>query len=162
MSDLERRFAEVRFDAETGRLTGIAVVYGDAAQIGRGTERIEPGTFTFRDPVLNLMHDRSRPVARVGAGLTLTDTAERLTVEVDFPDTPIAAEARALAAAGMLPGLSVEFRATSDTWEGTTRTIHKADLYGLALVDKPAYPASQVVSVRHADAQPARRRYGPW
>ena len=50
--------------------------------------------------------------------------------------------------AGLLRGLSVEMRIDEETWEdgspAPSRTIHRALLYGIGLVDKPAYPDSKV------------------
>ena len=70
---------------------GVAVRYGDVAQLPwGGEERIEAGAFApIDDVILNAHHDRATPLARTGgAGLELTDTAERLAFTATLPDDP--------------------------------------------------------------------------
>ena len=44
----------------------------------------------------------------------------------------------------MMRGLSTEFVAEDEEFEGSLRIIKRARLVGLAVVDQPAYPASLV------------------
>lgn len=159
MSEPEVRFAAFRFDAERGLIEGIAVRYGDRASIGPMTEEFRAGAVRADDVILNLQHDRRRPVARSGAGLVLTDGPDALRVSVTLPDTSYAREARELVQARILRGFSVEFRAESDRWEGDHRIVERAHLTGLALVDRPAYPDS-VIAERMQSGRPRTRR-GP-
>ena len=46
MTALERRYVELRADADGRVLRGVAVTYGDVASLPFGRERIEAGAFT--------------------------------------------------------------------------------------------------------------------
>ena len=145
----EFRFAPLNKLGDT--LRGVAMRYGSVAKFGSFSEIFEPGSLTFDDPILNIQHDRTRPVARIGAGLALDDTPRALLINVDIPDTPFGREARELVDADILRGVSIEFVPTEEEWSGTTRTISAAVLTGIALVDKPAY-ADSVIAERMAES----------
>jgi len=155
---IERRYARLRY--ASGRvLEGTAVRYGDVGRASwAGRERIEPGAFgdvARSDVLLNDMHVRARPLARTGGGgLVLTDTREALTMRAELPDTRRASDTLALVRAGVLRGLSVEFRALREHMEGGVRVVTGAALEGLGVVDRPAYPASTV----EARQRPERTR----
>ncbi len=151
---LERRYAELQ-QAGGRRLEGIAVRYGDTASLPWGVrERIEPGAFApLGDIVLNVQHDRGRPLARTGGGgLVLEDGADALTLAAELPETREADDTLALVRNGVLRGLSVEFRALEERLDSGIRVIERARLAAVGVVDSPAYPQSEVE---------ARRRRGP-
>ena len=105
----------------------------------------------------NIQHDRSRIIARTGdGGLTLTDSENALTMALEFLGTREAQDARELTRRGVLGGVSVEFEAIKDRWTGNHRTIEKAVLSGLALVDRAAYPHAKVEAVRSEVVRPKR------
>lgn len=140
-----RRFVEFR--NEGGVLSGTALTYGEVARIGGEQgfdERFEPGSIRFDDVILNLQHDRMRPVSRTGAGLTLNNSKKALTLTTTLPDTPYGREARELVDAGILRGFSIEFAARQEQWRSSTRVITSAIVSGIGLVDRPAYPGSTV------------------
>lgn len=145
---IERRYVELR--QGPGRtLEGVAVRYGDTARLPWGEERIEPGAFApIDDVVLNAHHDRTTPLARTGAGLTLEDTAERLALSAELPATQAADDILALVRAGVMRGLSIEFRAVAERFEAGVRIIERAVLSGIGVVDTPAYPQSEVEARR--------------
>ena len=149
MAAIETRFSELRQDAD-GRLSGTVLEYGDVASIGGISERFEPGAFgdlASLDIVLNVQHERTRPIARTGgAGLRLSDSPESLTMSVELPDTADARDTLALVKAGVLRGVSVEFRAIAERFEQGVRIISEALLTGLAIVDKPAFGLSTVAT----------------
>ena len=157
----ERRFVELRSDDAGG--TGIVLRYGDRAAFGRFTERFEPGSVRLgRDMSANIMHERSKPVARIGAGLTVSDDGNSIEARIAWPDTTYGREAKELVEARILRGLSIEFLATKDRMDGTERIIEEAVMTGLGIVDRPAYPDS-VIAERMAElmadvAPPKRRR----
>ena len=83
---MERRFTEFR--QEGRRLLGTVIKYGDVSRQPWGTERFEPGAFQpIGDVILNAHHERSRPLARVGGGLTLEDSPQALTMTAELPNT---------------------------------------------------------------------------
>lgn len=148
--EAERRFVEFRA-GDDGVIVGTAIRYGDRATFGDWSERFEPGSLRFSDVIANLMHNRDKPVARTGAGLTLTDGPNALEARIELPDTAPAREARELVTARILRGMSVEFRAKTERWEGRERIIVAADLTGIGLVDRPAY-AESAIAQRMQDA----------
>ena len=160
---VERRYVELRADAEGRVLRGVAVTYGDVASVPFGRERVEPGAFLpFGDVILNDGHQRTVPLARTGgAGLDLADSAERLAFAATLPETRAADDILALVRSGVMRGASVEMRVTAERVEAGVRVIERAALSGIAVVDSPAYPASEVEARRkvHQDAAPKRRRW---
>ena len=141
---LEYRFQafEVRQEGDRAIVQGAAMPYRSKAVIaGIFTETIEPGAFAGRmnDVVVNYMHQREAPIARThGGGLTLTDTAERLTARVEIPSyrEDIIDQVKRK----ILRGFSVEMYVQDEDWpEADQRVIKQAQLVGLALVDTPAY-----------------------
>lgn len=156
---MERRFIEFRADGRV--IEGPLMVYGDEAQFGDWRERFEPRSLQVRDDVIvNLQHDRRRPVARTGAGLRIDATDREVRADIRLPETVFGREAHELVQANILRGFSVEFRARQDRWEGKTRIIERADLLGFALVDRPAYPAAQIAdrmaALHEAVARPTK------
>ena len=144
----ERRF--VLFRADGDALTGVVVRYGDTAAFGEWRERFEPGALSYDDVIVNLQHDRAKPVARLGAGLMLSDSPERMEARIEPPDTSYGREARELVTAGILRGLSMEFLAREERMEGKTRIVSRADLVGIGIVDRPAY-AESAIAARFAE-----------
>ena len=154
----EYRFCEVRREGRV--LSGLGIVYGDVARVGARAERFLPGAFGADvgglDVLLNVQHDRARPLARTGGGgLTLTDTPESLEIRAELPETRESSDALELVEAKILRGFSLEFVALRERMEGPTRVLVSARLVGLAVVDKPAYQAS-TISARAEVEPPAR------
>ncbi|MDE0658057.1 MAG: HK97 family phage prohead protease [Gammaproteobacteria bacterium] len=145
----ERRF--VAFRASEAGVSGVALRYGDVARFGDYGERFEPGSLRIGpDLVANVMHDRRKPVARTDAGLFIEAAPDQVSARIDWPATSFAREARELVEARILRGFSIEFLARRERFEARTRIIEDAELVGLALVDRPAYPES-VIAARMAD-----------
>ena len=138
----EFRFIEFRNEGDT--ITGPVMVYGSEARFGDWREVFEPGSLKFDDVIVNIQHDRSKPVARTGAGLELRDSSKALDARISLPDTVYAREARELVNTNILRGFSVEFLASKERMEGRTRVIEEAKLYGFGLVDRPAYDESRI------------------
>ena len=131
--------AGVSFRVAGRTLSGRALVYGDTADMGDFRERFEPGAFgEVRTIPINLQHDRRLIVAE---SALLTDSARSLDVRADLPE---GSAALALVRRGVLSGFSIEFRPRSERREAGIRVVERADLAGLALVDRGAYPQSSV------------------
>ena len=112
----ERRFTELR--QEGRRLSGVAVTYGEIGQSPFGPERFESGAFgdlSKTDVILNFQHDRGRPLARTGGGLFLDDSEKSLDIRAELPVTTEADNVLELVKAGVLRGLSIEFKALQET-----------------------------------------------
>ena len=162
----ERRYVELR-QAEGRVIEGVAVRYGDVAVIGAAfRERIEAGAFgrvADADVILNAQHDRTTPLARTGGGgLSFADSAESLSLRADLPETRAADDVLALVRSGVLRGLSIEFRAVAERIEAGVRVIERAVLRGVAVVDTPAYPASEVEARMAMLPRPAPARRRLW
>ena len=144
--------AEVHPENEL-QLSGTVIRYGDVAKLAFGREVIDAGAFgdvANADVILNRQHNRGKPLARTGGGgLELVDSPTELRLQADLPDTDTAREAITLVRSGVLRGFSVEFRAVTESIRNRILHVEKAELVGIALCDKPAYPASQVA--RHQE-----------
>ena len=162
---MERLFCELR--AESGRLlTGIGVRYGDVANIGGVfRERFTAGAFgdvASLDVMLNRQHERGTPLARTGGGgLTLTDGPDALRFSAVLPETRDATDTLELVRGKILRGASIEFRAVAERMVGGVRTIDRAAIAAISVVDRAAYPDS-VIEARMALAKPAAPRRRIW
>lgn len=125
----------VSFRVSGRTLSGTALRYGDIAPDFR--ERFEPGAFDEVGTIpVNLQHDRNLIVAERAI---LSDSPRSLDVRADLPE---GSAALALVRRGALSGFSIEFHARMQRFEAGIRVVERAELTGLALVDRPAYPAS--------------------
>ena len=151
---IERRYCELRAEGERV-ISGVLVRYGDVASIGGlFRERIEAGAFAPlpTDCMLNFQHDRSKPLARLGAGLVLADSASELRLRAELPRTALADDVLALCAAGVCRGLSLEFNTRAERQDGDLRVIVRGVVAGAAVVDSPAYGQSTIDAMRAAQA----------
>ena len=163
MDKLERRAVEFRATS-AGVIEGTLVPYGVVSRIGGVFEEVfEPGSMRFDRVLANRQHDRARPLARLGHGLTLTDSRTELRARIELPDTTEGRDTRALIEAGVLRGLSAEFRSVREEWPAPDRrVIYEAELRGLAVVDDPAHQSALIAEVRARMASapgPLRRYY---
>ena len=125
---------------------GIAMPYQSEASIGgRFSERFVPGAFgdlAKSDVLVNMQHNRSRPLARSGGGgLVLQDGEDALRARVSLAPTQDGRDAGELLKLGILRGFSVEFSVPEggERWDGSVREVVKASLRGIGIVDRPAY-----------------------
>ena len=147
---------EFRENKETGlgTVAGVAVAYGDVAQIGVALrERFEPGSLELykRGVQANRQHQRDRILARYpDAGLRFIQTRRSLRAEIDMPDTTDGRDCWELVRRGVLTGLSIEFRARNADvrQDGDTLIVKRGVVVGVALVDTPAYPQSTLDKLR--------------
>ena len=160
--DLEKRYFELdrRANDDTGRvLSGTAIRYGDLATFPWGKEKVQAGAFSpIADVILNVQHDRARPLARTGGGLTIKDDSERMAIRADLPDTREGDDSLVLVRQNVLRGLSIEFYSEAERTEADVRIIEKARLVGIGLVDTPAFPRSEVEARMRSTRGPAPRR----
>ena len=141
-NELEYRYVPVELDGNV--LSGTVMRYGEIAKGVPRPERFLPGSLSFEDVILNVQHDRGRPIARTPETLVLTDSNESLELRADVPETREGTDALLLVKQRILQGLSVEFRSVKEHYEAGVRVIEKAVLSGIGLVDKPAYVGSTV------------------
>ena len=162
---IEYRFAPLEIRAaDGGTIEGVAMPYGREADIaGIFRESVTAGAFgTIGDVILNRMHDRAEPLARTdGGGLELQDGADRLWLRADIPD--YRADVRDMVKRRILRGFSVEMEVTAEDWPAPDRRIIRAaTLWGVGLVDRPAYSeATAAIARRAKEACRAGRRHWP-
>ena len=130
-----RHGAEFRVAGRT--LTGRALVYGDVSPDFQ--ERFLPGSLSPVPAVrMNLQHDRATTLLEPGTFI-LNDSERALEVRAELPPSSAALQ---LVRRGALNGFSIEFHAQSERREAGIRVIERAELTGIALVDRGAYPQS--------------------
>lgn len=158
MSEVEYRYADITLG--DGRITGIAMRYGDRAAIGEFREEFAVGALRFDDVTLNVMHNPERVVARSNGTMQLRNASDALHVEARIVDTQDGQDAIKLIDAGVITGMSVEFRCLEDSFTGNLRRVEKADLLAIALVDRPAYGETAVaLAKRWRKMHKVRRRW---
>ena len=138
-------------EAGSRMFQGTLMRYGSVGQGPLGPEVFLPrafGDLTQSEILLNLQHDRARMLARAPGTMVLTDTQSMLTLVAKPPDTQEVRDAKLLVQAGVLQGLSIEFNAKEQEHRDGLRVISKAELVGVGLVDRPAYPESVVEARR--------------
>ena len=145
----EYRYIELRTEGER-MVSGTVIRFGDEANIeGVFRERISRNALRADDTILNLQHDRSKPLARLGGGLRFVEMDDRMELRAEVVSTPTGDEALALIQAGIIRGISVEMHVKRDEWrhgggDMPIRTVHHAIMRGVSLVDRPAYPQSSI------------------
>ena len=146
MDEIEYRFVKIDPPAGDSRiLQGCVITYGEIGVGDYGPERFTPGSLEVNpDIILNVQHDRGRPIARTPDTLQLVDSAEALTLRADVPETREGSDALVAVRKNILQGLSLEFRQAKFTMQGGIRTITSAKLTGIGLVDTGAYEGSKV------------------
>ena len=126
------------------RIHGMALPYMVQAVDRR--EQFRAGSLTWKTVLLRSLHTQgiSPPLAIHPGGVALDDRADGLHVRAELPDTTAARDAVALVKAGILTGLSVEFVPRTHVFDRSSGvTTHTgAELRGVALVEKSAYPTS--------------------
>ena len=74
--------------------------------------------------------------------MRLADGSDSLRIEATMPDTAEARDIAELVRAKVLTGLSIEFRADAEEWQGEHRVVTGATMTAIGIVDKPAYGES--------------------
>ena len=146
----EYRYTALRHDG--GRaVSGTVMRFGDEANIeGVFRERMARNALRAEDTILNLQHDRSKPLARLGGTLRFIETGDALELRAEIVSTPSGDEALTLIEAGIIRGISVEMRVLKDEWaqpgasQLPLRMVTDAVMHGVSLVDRPAYPQSSI------------------
>lgn len=151
MEEVERR--AVPLSLEGRRASGVALPYGESANVVtpdgvRMAETWEPGALLYAPSAnLNRNHDAGDVLATLADGsLRLQDGPDKLRFEADL--------SRPLPEAS---GASLEFKVLDELRDGGTRTIRRAVLHGLALLEgrQPAYAGARAeVRETAAEARP--------
>lgn len=157
---------EVGDDSEGRIISGLAIPYNTPTDIYENgrlfTERVQMGTFaesvklrSERTPLLGFHDARQFPLGR-SIGLFERDntTPPGLHFDVRISHTQDGDDALTLIRDGAIDGVSVGMSIPNggDTWseDGTERTITRAYLHEMSLVNFPAYDRARVDAIREA------------
>lgn len=148
MTEMETRSFEVRLDAETREVTGIAVPYGQRADIGAYLEEFAPGAIRSVEDV-KLFWQHSEPIGKILEG---RDTDAGFEIRAMISDTPRGNEAYTLLRDGVINKFSVGFVPVEQTRDGNVVTRTLVDLKEVSLVSFPAFSGASVAEVREENA----------
>jgi phage head maturation protease len=141
-------------NVETRTIKGLVVPFAKVGNTSAGPVRFEFGAFGEIDPsqiVLNMEHDRTRPLGRGIAG------SEEITpagISMAFKIAPTGAGNDALveASEGLRPAFSIEANVGEYTIEKGVMVVSAAKLEAVAHVTNPAFKDAQIASVAATEA----------
>ena len=149
MSEMETREVEFRLAQEPGTITGLAVPYGETADIGGAyQERFVPGAIRSVENVkiyYGHQHD-DLPIGRVISGRDTEagfEITAKLTAGVQRAD-----ETLALMRDGVLNKFSVGFLPIEQSVDGNVVTRTYVDLKEVSVVAMPAFAGAAITQVR--------------
>lgn len=142
-------------DTETRTLRGLIVPFGAVGNTSAGAVEFHPeafGQIKAEEIVLNMEHERTRPLGRGIAG------SEKITpagIEMAFKIAPTTAGTDALIEAqeGLRPAFSIEASANEYTIEKGVMKVSRATLTGVAHVTNPAFKAAQITEVAASEEE---------
>jgi HK97 family phage prohead protease/HK97 family phage major capsid protein len=144
MTEMETRSFEVRLDAETREVSGIAVPYGQVADIGSYREAFAPGAIRSVEDV-KLFWQHSEAIGKVTAG---RDTEQGFEITASISKTARGDEAYTLLKDGVINKFSVGFMPLEQTKDGDLVTRTLVELKEVSLVNFPAFSGASVAEVR--------------
>lgn len=144
-------------DTKNRTLRGLIVPFGQVGNTSAGAVEFHPeafGEIKANEIVLNMEHERTKPIGRGIAG------SERITpagIEMAFKIAPTTAGNDALIEAqeGLRSAFSIEASADQYTIEKGIMKVTKATLTGVAHVTNPAFKAAQIKEVAATQATEA-------
>lgn len=151
MSELETREIEFRLNpAEERTITGLAVPYGQDANIGGAyMERFVPGAIDGVEDV-KLFYGHETPIGVVTSGRE-TDAGYEVTARVS--DTSLGNDVLTLMRDGALNKFSVGFVPVEQTRDGNTVTRTKVALKEISVVSFPAFAGASITEVREEERE---------
>lgn len=152
MAEIETREFEVRADLEERTITGLAVPYGQDANIGGVyMERFVPGAISDVTDV-KLFYGHEEPIGKV---LTGRDTEQGYEITAKVSDTARGNEVMTLMRDGVLNKFSVGFVPLESERDGSTVTRTKVSLKEVSVVPFPAFAGANITEVREDGGIPA-------
>jgi HK97 family phage prohead protease len=149
MSEIETRSFDVRLaDTEERTITGLAVPYGQEANIGgQYKERFEAGAIDNVDDV-KLFYAHEEPIGKIVSG---RDTADGYEITAKVSQTPRGEEVLTLMRDGVLNRFSVGFVPVEERWENNNSTVirTKVNLKEVSVVAFPAFIGATINEVRN-------------
>jgi HK97 family phage prohead protease/HK97 family phage major capsid protein len=152
MAEMETREFVVRADLEERTITGLAVPYGQDANIGgQYTERFVPGAISDVIDV-KLFYGHEEPIGKVLSG---RDTDEGYEITAKVSETARGNEVMTLMRDGVLNKFSVGFVPLESERDGSTVTRTKVSLKEVSVVPFPAFAGANITEVREDGGTPA-------
>jgi len=159
--EIETRHIEMRLDNDAeGTIRGIAVPYGQTADIGTYQEQFAPGAIRSVEDV-KLFYGHQHDDLPIGKVIEGRDTEEgfeivaKLTKGVQRAD-----ETLALMRDGVLNKFSIGFKPVEQTREGKVITRTLVELFELSVVPWPAFAGAGITQVRE-EQEPAEAETEP-
>jgi len=159
--EIETRHIEMRLDDDAeGTIRGIAVPYGQTADIGTYQEQFAPGAIRSVENV-KLFYGHQHDDLPIGKVIEGRDTEEgfeivaKLTKGVQRAD-----ETLALMRDGVLNKFSIGFKPVEQTREGKVITRTLVELFELSVVPWPAFAGAGITQVRE-EQEPAEAETEP-
>lgn len=145
MSELEIRSFDAVADLEERTIVGLAVPYGQDANIGGAyQERFVPGAIGSVEDV-KLFYGHEDPIGKVVEG---RDTEDGYEIRAKISDTAKGNEVLTLLRDGVLNKFSVGFLPVEQEQEGSTITRTKVTLKEVSVVPFPAFEGANITEVR--------------
>lgn len=145
MSEIETRSFEARADLEERTIVGLAVPYGQSADIGgMYQERFAPGAIASVEDV-KLFYGHEEPIGKVVEG---RDTEAGFEIVAKVSDTVRGNEVLTLMRDGVLNKFSVGFIPEESQKDGSTITRTKVSLKEVSVVPFPAFTGANITEVR--------------
>ena len=149
--DMETRELELRLGTEERTITGLAVPYGQDANIGgQYIERFAPGAIRSIEDV-KLFYQHDEPIGKVIAGRE-TDAGYEIMAKVSA--TPRGDEVLTLMRDGVLNKFSIGFVPVEQTRDGNVVTRTLVDAREISVVSFPAYSGAEIQQVREETPEP--------
>lgn len=146
MTDIQTRSVELRFNEEDRTVSGIAVPYGQDANIGGVyTERFERGSIKEDVTDVKLFYGHEEPIGKVIEG---RDSEHGFEIVAKISDTPRGNEVRTLLKDGVLNKFSVGFVPVDSERDGSTVIRKAVSLREVSVVPFPAYAGATIQEVR--------------
>lgn len=151
MSEIETRSFEARADLEERTIVGLAVPYGQSADIGgMYQERFAPGAIASVEDV-KLFYGHEEPIGKVVEG---RDTEAGFEIVAKVSDTVRGNEVLTLMRDGVLNKFSVGFIPEESEKDGSTITRTKVSLKEVSVVPFPAFAGANITEVREEQTAP--------
>ena len=150
MPEMEIRHFEARANVEEREIIGLAVPYGEMADLGGGVkERFEPGAIESVEDV-KLFYGHEDPIGKVLEG---KDTEAGFEIRARVSETPKGDEVLTLMRDGVLNKFSVGFFPVDSERDGSVIIRKKVDLREVSVVAIPAFAGANITEVREEQVQ---------
>ena len=152
MSEIETRHIEMRLDDAEGTIRGIAVPYGQTADIGAYQEQFAPGAIRSVEDV-KLFYGHQHDDLPIGKVIEGRDTEQGFEIVAKLTKgVQRAEETLALMRDGVLNKFSVGFKPVEQTRDGNVVTRTLVELLELSVVPFPAFSNAGITQVREEQA----------